>query len=472
MANHLKLLCDGSSGLAGVSIVSTENFLKSSQLERTVGAACVEPPRAALEPADLEAAMEESSRSVRKWDSGSFTFVRKLQDAEGNQGHVDIMYSALHGKQVAVKQMPNSWVADGPGAFDEEHPRADEKPWHDLGTLWRLNRIGFSFACDLLGVFRDDATTFVVTSLATMGDLLEWQAKAAPEPGRAREAALVPIMKQVFSAVRHLHDLGVAHRDLSAENILLTLDANGETMVKIIDFAVSTLAQMCMGGPVGKTIYLAPEMYTQTAYDAFRADNFSLGVVTYVAALGQFPWTSTMSCSSNSSFFSGTCGLFARQPQASCKEFAHIRDSGLRKVLEHRKFSKNSTCTQVLSEPLLRVLEGLLDLCPQRRMCLGEAQIQASTDFECSVVWDCEWLAEVGGESFAQVAVEPLEPHRQLKGEMFKVGTRPRRRTRTLQTAQECAHPRSRRSLWFSICSSKWPASTRGFVIGTGTDGL
>ena len=47
------------------------------------------------------------------------------------------------------------------------------------------------------------------------------------------------IMRDLFLAVNHCHSLGVIHRDLKLENILLK--SNGEKGVKIIDFGLSKL---------------------------------------------------------------------------------------------------------------------------------------------------------------------------------------------------------------------------------------
>lgn len=326
---------------------------------------------------DLQLAMEEVSWGIQPWDSGAFGVVRKLQDALGNHGHVDLMHSGLHGKKVAVKQMPNSWVASGPWEFDEQNPEAEEKPWYDLGVLWELNRLQFPYTNELLGIFRDELTTYVVTSLATEGDLFGWRAQD-PKPGPEREALMVPIIMQVFSAVRSLHDLGIAHRDLSMENILLTQDTDGKTRVKIIDFAMCTLQQICRGEPRGKVVYRAPEMHTQRAYDTLTADNFSLGVVLFGTAVRDYPWSST-------------------RPDA-CKSFAFVKQHGLRRLLEQRKLRKGNgeRLIEVFSEPLLQLLEGLLDFEPSRRTCLGEMRAMQQNEV-LSSVWDSTWFSEAEG---------------------------------------------------------------------------
>lgn len=53
---------------------------------------------------------------------------------------------------------------------------------------------------------------------------------------------MMPLVAQIFSAVRWLHNLGIAHRDISLENILLAGPSEG-ARVKIIDFGLATLTR-------------------------------------------------------------------------------------------------------------------------------------------------------------------------------------------------------------------------------------
>lgn len=324
-----------------------------------------------VKPADLRSAMAAAARSVQPWTSGSFSLVEKLQDARGNFGHVDLMRSSVHGgREVAVKQMPNGWVCANAEEFEYMNPDAAERPWLDLCLLKTLHRMQYPYACELLGIFRDEESTYVVTSLATKGDLFSWSMDC-PAPGAKREALMKPIFRQVFHAVQMLHEIGVAHRDLSLENILLTEDESGFTQVKIIDFAMSTVSSRCRGEARGKVIYRAPEMHGASAYDPFLADAFALGVVLFAAAARDYPWSST---------------------RKSCKSFNYVCEHGLRKLLEQRKLRNGSDARllQVLSTSLVELLEGLLALRPDRRLGLGALRL--GEDQGRSSVWDTTWI--------------------------------------------------------------------------------
>ena len=100
--------------------------------------------------------------------------------------------------------------------------------------------------------------------------------------------------------------LGIAHRDLSLENILLSglvglaqfsqMPGGESEQVKLIDFGMAHVGRMCPAattlGP-GKPSYQAPELHEKRDYDGFKADAFSLGVVVYAMAMGNYPWQST-----------------------------------------------------------------------------------------------------------------------------------------------------------------------------------
>jgi serine/threonine protein kinase len=299
--------------------------------------------------------------------------VEKLQDAETNQGVVELM-QALHcgGMRVAVKRMPTTWVRHGPAEFNLQHPGSKEQPWNDLGITKYLNGIGFPFACDLRGVFRDCLTTYVVSSFATEGDLFSWVDRSGCA-GHEHEARAKPIVVQVFFAVWWLHELGIAHRDLSLENILLTKQGDNH-LVKIIDFGAATASRHCGEDESrGKRNYQAPEMHAG-GYDAFAADSFALGVVLFATMAHDFPWTSTA-------------------PDA-CKLYGYAQRNGLRALLKARRARKQPSrrLIEVLSPTLVDAIEGLSQADPDARLNLGEA---CRTDHGQSSFWATPWAQEL-----------------------------------------------------------------------------
>eukprot|EP00472_Partenskyella_glossopodia_P008104 CAMPEP_0197527730 /NCGR_PEP_ID=MMETSP1318-20131121/22631_1 /TAXON_ID=552666 /ORGANISM="Partenskyella glossopodia, Strain RCC365" /LENGTH=436 /DNA_ID=CAMNT_0043082517 /DNA_START=133 /DNA_END=1443 /DNA_ORIENTATION=+ len=101
------------------------------------------------------------------------------------------------------------------------------------------------------------------------------------------------IMKQCADAVAFMHSMGVAHLDLSLENILVHETFDGQIVPKIIDFGMAqeicTLHDASSSRP-GKPSYMAPEIHAGETFDPQKADAFSLGVVLFTMLTGVPPF--------------------------------------------------------------------------------------------------------------------------------------------------------------------------------------
>jgi serine/threonine protein kinase len=306
-----------------------------------------------MNEAALAESMRELADGVRPWERGSFTAVRRLQEASRNHGRVDEM--SYQGHHVAVKRMPNWWVQDDQRAFRRNHQHQLERPWVDLGIVAELQRAHYPYTCELIGIFRDDSCTYVVSSLASHGDMFSW-AEKAPPPGLEREVVMRPLAVQLLDAVRLLHDLGISHRDISLENILTTrLDGDAEMQVRLIDFGMAGLGRWhpsLLNRTPGKPYYKAPELHEGVTYDAYLSDNFALGITLYAMALASYPWEST------------TPG---KSPM-----FGLVREVGTMEFMR-RKTIQGNRLPDVCTADLLQLIGGLLAVAPGDRTTVGEA---------------------------------------------------------------------------------------------------
>lgn len=109
-----------------------------------------------------------------------------------------------------------------------------------------------------------------------------------PEP-RARGIA-----KGLLEALEHLHGLGIMHRDVKVENVLLG-DA-GQPVLADFGIACALDDSEEMSARLGSPGYAAPEIYTGASYNE-KADLFSTSVVLYFTISGKLPFHSSCTAS-------------------------------------------------------------------------------------------------------------------------------------------------------------------------------
>lgn len=140
---------------------------------------------------------------------------------------------------------------------------------------------------EVFDVGESDHGEFIVMELLEgrpLDELLESEGPAEPD-------RVIPITRQLLSALAAAHDKQVLHRDLKPDNIVLIDGEDGET-AKLVDFGIAkarelldddpdegiTLVKTRAGGFVGTPRYCAPEMAVGDPAGP-NADLFSLGLV-------------------------------------------------------------------------------------------------------------------------------------------------------------------------------------------------
>lgn len=106
-------------------------------------------------------------------------------------------------------------------------------------------------------------------------------------------ARAVDILEQMCAALARAHDLGVVHRDLKSDNILLTQRGGRKDFVKILDFGLAAIARDPRLAPKGAVFgtpeYMAPEQ-ARGEEATPHADLYALGVLFYEMLTGQLPF--------------------------------------------------------------------------------------------------------------------------------------------------------------------------------------
>src|SRR6186997_3095126 len=233
----------------------------------------------------VQAAPSKSSRGSRQRDD---TFINKViagryrLEARIGEGGMGIVYRARHvliDRVVAVKLIR-------PDLRGETHLRA----WM-LREARAANRVDHAHIVEIHDVGEtEEGELYLVMELLVGSSLSSEIGKGPMTFARATD-----ILEQMCAALARAHDLGVVHRDLKSDNIVLTVRGGRRDFVKILDFGLAALARDPRLAPKGAVFgtpeYMSPEQARGEDAGA-QSDLYALGVLLYEMLTGQLPFRS------------------------------------------------------------------------------------------------------------------------------------------------------------------------------------
>jgi serine/threonine-protein kinase len=146
----------------------------------------------------------------------------------------------------------------------------------------------------------DDGSYYMVWEFIDGTNIQKWIFQNGPMPSRLT----IEIAIQALSGLDHLHSMGLIHRDISPENIMLSQDHHGKLLVKVIDFGIAkSLAEGESGHGLTQTgMFLGKLKYASPEQAGFlkegehldpRSDLYSFGIVMYEMLAGRAPFQAT-----------------------------------------------------------------------------------------------------------------------------------------------------------------------------------
>src|SRR5688572_6107299 len=204
-------------------------------------------------------------------------------ESRAGEGGMGVVYRARHvliDRVVALKLIR-------PDLRGETHLRA----WM-LREARAANRVDHAHIIDIHDIGETDEGELYLVMEYLVGTPLSAELARGPMPlSRA-----VDIIEQMGAALSRSHDLGVVHRDLKSDNILLTHRGGRKDFVKILDFGLAALAHDPRLAPKGAVFgtpeYMSPEQ-ARGEQAGPQSDLYALGILFFEMLTGQLPFRSS-----------------------------------------------------------------------------------------------------------------------------------------------------------------------------------
>jgi serine/threonine-protein kinase len=205
------------------------------------------------------------------------TFGRYEIRRELGRGAMGVVYEAhdpVRGVDVALKVMTVN-----PSASPDSRRRQLSRFLREARALSELEHPGVVRAFDQGEVEGRHYFSMELVRGTTLRDRLQFQGPlSVPE--------LTRLAVDLCTALEHIHQHGVVHRDVKPDNVMLMPDGSA----KLMDFGIAQVHEDAdsapSGGFQGSPAYMSPEQVSGTGVDA-RTDVYSLAVTLYEAATGR-----------------------------------------------------------------------------------------------------------------------------------------------------------------------------------------
>jgi len=177
-----------------------------------------------------------------------------------------------------------------------------EDPQQEVAAMQYVSQEGVHpHVMGVFDVLEDEDYLLMFMPFCSSGDLFGFVQQA----GRFQETMARFWFKQILEGVSHLQRMGVCHRDMSLENILvdefkrsvvidlgMCLRVPYDDGENVTDVSAGTLRRLMRPLiPCGKPNYISPEVLkSEEAFDGFAIDLWALGVILFIMLVGLPPW--------------------------------------------------------------------------------------------------------------------------------------------------------------------------------------
>ncbi|KAK5105440.1 mitogen-activated protein kinase kinase kinase [Lithohypha guttulata] len=214
----------------------------------------------------------------------TFKIIRGQLIGKGTYGRVYLGMNATTGEFLAVKQVE----VNQKGSQNDKERIAELVKALDI-EIQTMQHLDHPNVVQYLGCDRQPLSISIYLEYISGGSV----GSCLRKHGKFEESVVKSMTIQTLKGLKYLHDEGILHRDLKADNILLDLDGT----CKISDFGISKKSDDIYRDDItnsmqGSVFWMAPEVVRTDAggYSA-KVDIWSLGCVVLEMFAGKRPWS-------------------------------------------------------------------------------------------------------------------------------------------------------------------------------------
>ncbi|MCJ7589551.1 MAG: serine/threonine protein kinase [Candidatus Aminicenantes bacterium] len=203
--------------------------------------------------------------------AGRYEVIEEL--GKGGMGRVYKVYDTRIKEKIALKLLKAEIASDS------------ETIERFRNEIKLARQISHRHVCRMFDIGEEGFSTFITMELVGGEDLKSFVRRS----GHLTEAKAIAIGRQIAEGLAEAHRVGVVHRDLKPQNIMIDREGN----VRIMDFGIAlskrTRGLTGTGVVIGTPEYMSPEQVEAKEIDA-RTDIYSLGIILFEMVTGRVPF--------------------------------------------------------------------------------------------------------------------------------------------------------------------------------------